>query len=185
MSTRCLTALGATAVLIAVLVASSRTDAARRHREPAATPASPATPAEKRDRLVAAPGTPFHGKAYWQAAAQCGGIYFKIGTIYADGAAKAKVKPDPTAYTQLSSSANTANRAATAFFESAERFLIADRRLSRDEAVMTYDALSTAAGDRAKSLEVAVQAAKPCGDLYHACRAAFPQVCNDGTVLTN
>jgi len=185
MSPRCIAAFGTSVVLIAILGASSETDAARRRREPAATPAGPTTPTDKRDRVVAAPGTPFHGKAYWQAAAQCGGIYFKIGTIYSDGAAKAKVKPDPTAFTQLSASAATANRAATAFFEAAERILIADRKLGRDEAVLTYDALSTAAGDRAKTLEAAVQATKPCPDLYHACRAAFPQVCNDATVLTN
>ncbi len=184
MSTRSLTALGATLALIAVLFAS-QTDAARRHREPVATPAGPASPADKRDRVVAAPGTPFHGKAYWQAAAQCGGIYFKIRTVYSDEAAKAKVKPDLPAYERLSKSADTASQAATAFFEAAERFLIADRKVTRDDAVITYDPTSSAAGDRAKNLEAAVQATKPCPDLYHACRAAYPQVCNDGTVLTN
>ena len=97
--------------------------------------------------MVAAPGTPFHGKAYWQATAQCGGIYFKLGTVYSDAAIRAKVvKPDPAAYAQLTKEADGASRTATAFFEAAERFLVADRKLARDEAVMTYDVV--ASGER-------------------------------------
>src|SRR4051812_28195740 len=61
--------------------------------------ATAAPPVDKRDRAVAASGTPFNGKAYWQATAQCGGIYFKLGTVYSDAAVRAKVtKPDPAAY---------------------------------------------------------------------------------------
>jgi hypothetical protein len=146
--------------------------------------AAPVQPGDKRDRTVAAPGTPFTGKAYWQAAAQCGGIYFKLGTIYSDGAIKAKVvKPDPAAYAQLSKNADTASRTATAFFEAAEHFLIADRRLARSEAVMTYDSVATVAGERVKTLETGAQASKPCPELYQTCRAAFPQMCNDTQIL--
>ncbi len=95
------------------------------------------------------------------------------------------VKPDPAAYAQLTKEADGASKTATAFFEAAERFLIADRKLARDEAVMTYDAVATTDGDRLKTVEAAVQAAKPCPELYKTCRGAFPQVCNDTAALTN
>jgi hypothetical protein len=156
---------------------------AQRKREKAA---APAPSGDKRDRVVAAPGTPFHGKAYWQAAAQCGGAYFKIGALYSDSAIQAKVvKPDPAAHARLSASANTASRAATVFFEAAERFLIADRKMARDEAVMTYDAAATASGDGVKSLDAGMQVTKGCPELNQGCRTAFPQVCNDAQVLMN
>jgi hypothetical protein len=168
--------------LIILTLLATAADAARRQREQAA----PVQPGDKRDRTVAAPGTPFNGKAYWQAAAQCGGIYFKLGTIYSDSAIKAKVvKPDPTAYAQLSKSADTASRTATAFFEAAEHFLIADRKLARSEAVLTYDSAATAAGERIKTLDAGAQALKPCPELYQACRAAHPQMCNDTAILTH
>jgi hypothetical protein len=146
----------------------------------------PATPADKRDRVVSAPGTAFNGKAWWQAAATCGGIYFKLGTVYSDAAIRAKVvKPDPAAYASLTKDADGASKTATAFFDAAERFLIADRKLARDEAVMTYDVVASANGDRVKTIDAAVQAAKPCPDLYKTCRGAFPQLCNDTAALTN
>jgi hypothetical protein len=170
------------AILIIALTVSAAAETRRSKKQ---EPAPPPTPADKRDRAVNAPGTPFHGKAYWQAAAQCGGIYFKLGTVYSDAAIKAKVvKPDPAAYAQLTKEANGASKTATAFFDAAERFLIADRKLARDEAVMTYDIIATANGDRLKTADAAVQAAKPCPELYKACRGAFPQVCNDAA-LTN
>ena len=50
---------------------------------------------------------------------------------------------------------------------------------------MTYDPVATASGDRVKTVEAAVQAAKPCPELYKACRGAFPQFCNDTAALTN
>jgi len=147
---------------------------------------SPPASVDKRDRAVSAPGSVFNGRAYWQAAATCGGIYFKLGTIYSDAAVRAKVvKPDPAAYASLSQEANGASRAATMFFEAAERFLISDRKLARDEAVITYDAVASANGDRVKTVEAGVQAAKPCPELYNICRGAFPQTCNDNTALTN
>jgi hypothetical protein len=175
-------ALVAISLIALASVAQAQTKSRAKTREQPAA----ATPADKRDRVVAAPGTPFHGKAYWQATAQCGGIYFKLGTVYSDSAIRAKVvKPDPAAYVQFTKDANGASRSATVFFDAAERFLIADRKLARDEAVMTYDAVSSNAGDRLKTIDAANEAAKPCPDLYTACRAAFPQVCNDAAALTH
>ena len=50
---------------------------------------------------------------------------------------------------------------------------------------MTYDPVANSAGDRLKSIEAALQAAKPCPELYQACRGAYPQICNDTAALTN
>jgi len=148
--------------------------------------APPTAPADKRDRVVSAPGTAFNGKAWWQAAATCGGIYFKLGTVYSDAAIRAKVvKPDPAAYASLTKDADGASKTATAFFEAAERFLVADRKLARDEAVMAYDAVASANGDRLKTIDAAAQAARPCAELYSTCRSAFPRVCDDTAALTN
>ena len=173
-------AVATTTIFLALLTITHA--APRRQQQQTA----PVQPGDRRDRTVVAPGTPFHGKAYWQAAAQCGGVYFKLGTIYSENAIKAKVvKPDPAAYANLSKTANTTARTATAFFEAAEHFLIADRKVARDEAVLTYDAAATAAGERVKSLETGAAAAKPCPELYQTCRAAHPQMCNDWDALTN
>jgi hypothetical protein len=173
------------ALAAAILVLASITaQAAPRPKkgEPAPAP----TPGDKRDRVVTAPGTPFHGRAYWQAAAQCGGIYFKLNSVYSDAAIAAKViKPDPAAYTRLSKEAETASMAATRFFEASEHFLVADRKLARDDAILTYDAVSNSAGERLKTIDAAVQAAKPCPEFYKACRSAHPQMCNDASALMN
>lgn len=178
--------LALAAIVLIALSSLASAQSGRRSKKTQEPQAAPATPADKRDRVVAAPGTPFHGKSYWQAAAQCGGTYFKLGGIYSDAAIKAKlVKPDPAAYTQSTKDADAARRAATTFFEVAERFLIADRKVTRDDAVMIYDGLSSSTGDRLKALESANQAAKPCPDLYKTCRASFPQVCSDASALTN
>ena len=92
---------------------------------------------------MTAPGTPFNGRAFWQAAAQCGGIYFRLNTLYSDAAISAKViKPDPAAYTRLSKEADGASANATTFFDVSERFLVADRKLAREDAVMTYDTVA-------------------------------------------
>ncbi|MEJ0076431.1 MAG: hypothetical protein WDO17_13445 [Alphaproteobacteria bacterium] len=171
-----------TIATILLLALSSVADAAQsKRRTKKQEEAAPApTPVDKRDRVVAAPGTPFNGRAYWQAAAQCGGLYFKLGAIHSDGAIRAKViKPDPTAYAALTKDADTANRSATVFFEAAERFLIADRKLNREEAVVAYDPVANASGERVKTLEAVATAAKPCPDLYQACHGAFPQVCTE------
>lgn len=162
--------------LSSVADAQSKKRGKKQQKQEDAAPA--AAPVDRRDRLVAAPGTPFNGRAYWQAAAQCGGTYFKLGTLHSEAAVRAKVvRPDPAAFTSLSKDARAANRSATAFFEAAERFLIADRKLSREDAVLTYDAVAGASGDRMKTVDAAVQFVKPCPELYVACHGAYPQVC--------
>ena len=62
---------------------------------------------------------------------------------------------------------------------------MADRKVTREDAVMTYDNVAYAAGERFKSVDSALQATKPCADLYKVCRGAFPQVCNDTSALVN
>jgi hypothetical protein len=169
---------------IAVILPSATEAAPRPKKQDQAAPAP--TPGDKRDRVVTAPGTLFHGRAYWQAAAQCGGIYFKLNTAYSEAAISAKViKPDPAAFTKLSKEAEEASVTATVFFDASERFLIADRKLARDEAVQTFDPVANAAGERLKSIDAALQAAKPCTDFYKTCRGAHPQVCSDPGALTN
>ena len=107
----------ATIVLLALSSAADAQSKRRSKKQVEAPP--PSTPVDKRDRLVNAPGTPFTGRAYWQAAAQCGGIYFKLGTLHSDAAV------------------------------------------------------------RAKTVEAAAAAAKPCPELYQTCHGAFPQVCSE------
>ncbi len=173
--------------LIALTLAAtlSTADAARRLKKQDDAAPAPA-PGDKRDRVVTAPGTPFNGRAFWQAAAQCGGIYFRLNTLYSDAAISAKViKPDPVAFTKLSKEADGASASATTFYDVSERFLVTDRKMTREDAVMTYDTVAYTAGDRFKSVEAALQAAKPCPELYKVCRGAFPQVCNDTSALTN
>jgi hypothetical protein len=169
---------------ILLLALSSFADAQQSKRRGKKQPkqqeqAAPApAPVDRRDRLVSAPGTPFNGRAYWQVAAQCGGTYFKLGTLHSEAAVRAKVvRPDPAAFASLTKDMGVANRSATAFFEAAERFLIADRKLSREEAILTYDSIAGASGDRVKTVDAAAQAARPCPELYLACHGAYPQVC--------
>ena len=177
--------LAVTLIALAVAATLSSADAARRLKKQDDAAPAPA-PGDKRDRVVTAPGTPFNGRAFWQAAAQCGGIYFRLNTLYSDAAISAKViKPDPAAYTRLSREADGASASATTFYDVSERFLVADRKMTREDAVMTYDNVAYTAGDRFKSVEAALQAAKPCPELYKVCRGAFPQVCNDTSALTN
>ena len=174
-----------TLIALAIAATLSTADSARRIKKQEDAAPAP-TPGDKRDRVVTAPGTPFNGRAFWQAAAQCGGIYFRLNTLYSDAAISAKViKPDPAAFTKLSRDADGASVNATAFFDVSERFLVADRKVTREDAVMTYDNVAHSAGDRFKSVEAALQAAKPCAELYKVCRGAFPQVCNDSSALVN
>ena len=177
----------AIAVIVSLaLPAVAAAERARRGKRQEQTAAPPTTPADKRDRTVNGSGSPFNGRAWWQAAAQCGGIYFKLGTLNSEAAIRAKVvKPDPTAYASLSKEADQASKIATAYFVVAERVLIADRKLTRDEAVLIYDPVANANGDRVKTVDAAAQAAKACPELYKSCRAAYPQVCNDTSMLAN
>lgn len=172
---------GAIALAVSLLLASAA-DAQRSHRREREK-APPPTPPDKRDRLVAVPGTPFNGRPYWQAMAQCGGIYFKLNTLYSTAAIQAKVvKPDAAANAAFTKKADAARRTATAFFDAAEKFLIADRGMAREDAIMTYDARGTEEGDRYKTADAAEQATKPCPALYQACRAADPKICSDPAV---
>ena len=175
------------AILLIALSSVAAAERTRRGKKQEQQPTTaPAAPVDKRDRAVNAPGSPFNGRAYWQAAAQCGGVYFKLSTLNSEAAIRAKViKPDPAAYASFTKDADQASRSATAFFVVAERVLISDRKLTRDEAVIVYDPVASASGDRVKTTDAALQAAKPCPELYKVCRAAYPQVCNDSAMLTN
>jgi hypothetical protein len=168
----------ATILLIALSSAADAQSKRRGKKQEEAAP--PPAPVDKRDRAINVPGTSFNGRAYWQATAQCGGLYFKIGTLQSDAAVRAKViKPDPAAYASLTRDANAANRSATAFFEAAERFLVADRKLSREEAVIVYDPVASASGERVKTIDAAATAARSCPELYLICHGAYPQVCSE------
>ncbi len=48
---------------------------------------------DRRDTLVPAP-SPFQGRPYWLALAQCGGIYFKLNVLYTDVAVHARAVND-------------------------------------------------------------------------------------------
>src|SRR5262245_45614095 len=105
--------------LAALVLTAADQSARKRERAPAEAAPPPAAPPDKRDRLVAAPGTPFNGRPYWQALAQCGGIYFKLNSLYSSAAIQAKVvKPDPAANAQFTKKSDAARRTATAFFRS-------------------------------------------------------------------
>lgn len=141
--------------------------------------AAPAVPIDKRDSVVTAPG-PFNGKPYWLALAQCGGIYFKLNVLYTDAAVHARVvKPDPHANAEFTKKLTEAINIATTYFDSAEHFLMGQRNIERAEAVLTYDGQSRAAGERLKTIEGALAAAKDCPALYHACQEAFSKQCGE------
>ncbi len=169
-------------VVIASLLAGAADAQSRRKREQQERP-PPAPPPDRRDRVVSAPGTPFNGKPYWQSLAQCGGIYFKLNNLYALAAIQAKVvKPDPAANAQFLKKSDAARRTATRFFEAAERFLVADRGIAREDAIITYDVRATEEGDRHKTVDAAEQATKPCPALYQVCRDAFAKICSEAAV---
>jgi hypothetical protein len=155
----------------------------KREREPKEVERpAPATPADKRDSVVAAPGA-FSGRAYWLALAQCGGIYFKLNVLYTDVAVHARaVKPDPKINNEYTKKLNDAIRIATAYFDGAERYLMVDRGIERLDAVLIYDPQSRASGDRVKTIDAALAAAKVCPPLYQACREANPKACSETLV---
>jgi len=139
--------------------------------------AAPPVSIDKRDSIVAAAG-PYSGRPYWLALAQCGGIYFKLNTLYTDAAVRARVvKPDPHANAEYTKKLNEAIGIATSYFDAAENFLRIDRGIDRDDAILTYDGQSRAAGDRLKTIESALGASKACPGLYLACQAAYPKIC--------
>jgi hypothetical protein len=177
---------GAFALLLALLCvffATSSADAQTRRRQ-AREPKQVETPipaptVDKRDSAIAVPG-PYTGRPYWIGLAQCGGIYFKLNTLYADIAAHARaVKPDPRLTTEYTKKLNDAIKTATAYFSGAEHFLMTDRGLERVDAVLIYDEQSRAAGNRVKTIDGALNAAKTCPALYQACQEAFPKACSE------
>jgi hypothetical protein len=173
------------ALLAVTLVFATAADAQSKRKRERERP-QPTAPADKRDRVVAAPGTPFNGRPYWHAMAQCGGIYFKLNNLYALAAIQAKVvKPDPAANARFNRKSDVARRTATAFFEAAEQFLMADRGMTREDAVITFDARANDEGERHKTIEAAEQATKPCPALYQACRDAFAKICSAPTATVS
>jgi hypothetical protein len=175
--------LTGTAMMLAfAFVAAASTAALARTQRPPPSkpePAPAATPVDRRDDLVSGSGT-FNGRPYWQALAQCGGIYFKLNVLYTEVAVRARVvKPDPKANAEYTKELNDAIKTATRYFESAERFLIADRGMERADAVLTYDAQSRSASERLKTIDAGLAAAKPCPALYQACRELYPKRCTE------
>lgn len=172
----------AVALAFIIIAATAQAQTTRQKREQhhaAPEPAIPAVPIDKRDSVVAAPGA-FNGRPYWLGLAQCGGIYFKLNVLYTDAAVHARVvKPDPKANSEYTRKLNEAIKTATTYFNGAEHFLMTDRGLERADAVLTYDGQSRAAGERVKTIEAALAAAKVCPALYQACREAFAKQCSE------
>lgn len=176
-----------------VLVAATSAQSQTRHRHeherdrPPKEVEHPAPPpsVDKRDSVVAAAGA-FNGRPYWLALAQCGGIYFKLNELYTEIAVQARaVKPDPKINAEYTRKLNEAISDATAFFNSADHFLAADRGLERTDAILIYDEQSRAAGERVKSIAEALAAAKACPVLYQACQQVYPKACGDPLVPTS
>jgi hypothetical protein len=173
------------AFFIAAAGAQAQTLRQKYDQRRAAEPAAPAIPVDKRDTLVTAPGA-FNGRAYWLALAECGGIYFKLNVLYTDAAVRARVvKPDPKANAEYTKKLTEAIRTATTYFNGAEHFLMTDRAIERADAILTYDGPSRAAGDRIKTIEAGIAAAKACPALYRICRDAYPKLCSDPLLSTN
>jgi len=176
-------------VVLALALATTTLHAQARHKQreqrKPAEPAAPAVPIDKRDSIVAAPG-PFGGHPYWLALAECGGIYFKLNLLYTDIAVRARVvKPDPRINAEYTKKLTEAIKTATIFFNGAEHFLMTDRGLERADAVLTYDSPSRAAGDRLKTIDAALAAAKSCPALYQACSEAFSKQCGEALQPAN
>jgi hypothetical protein len=170
------------AFLVISLVAASGAEAQTRHRqqrEPKEVEHPiPSAPVDKRDSVVAGQGA-YAGRPYWAALAQCGGIYFKLNTLYSDIAVHARaVKPDPKINAEYTKKLNDAIKTATVYFSGAEHLLMTDRGLERVDAVLIYDEQSLAAGDRVKTIDTALNATKTCPLLYQACRQAYPKACS-------
>ncbi len=172
-------------VLFAVaFIAATNAFGQTRHRRAPAEEEAPPPPfaGDKRDAMVPAPGA-FSGRPYWVALAECGGTYFKLNALYTDAAVHARVvNPDPHANAEYTRKLNEAIRIATTYFDAAERFLAADRGLDRNNAVLTYDGQSRAAGDRIKTIEAGLAAAKACPTLYQVCEQTYPKACSEKLV---
>ena len=175
-------------LLAAALVAAASANAQTRHRREPRETDKPAPPpplsVDKRDSLVQAPGA-FTGRPYWLALAQCGGLYFKLNTLYAADAVQARVvKPDPRATADYTRKLTEAIKTASVYFNGAERMLMTDRGIERSDAVLVYNGQSAAAGDRVKTIDAALAATNVCPALYQACQEAFPKACNETVAPT-
>jgi hypothetical protein len=173
---------GAVVTVLALALAVTSLQAQSRYKREPRKPPEPAAPAvstDKRDSLVAAAGS-FSGRPYWLALAECGGIYFKLSSLYTDIAVRARVvKPDPHINSEYTKKLTEAIRTATTFYNGSERFLMTDRGLDRSEAVLTYDSPSRAAADRIKAIDAGETAVQACPALYQACRQAFSKQCTE------
>ncbi len=167
-------------VVVASIAAAQTKRQKRQQRTP--EPAVPAASVDARDAVVAALG-PFNGRPYWLALAQCGGVYFKLNTLYTDVAVHARVvKPNPTTNAEFTRKLNEAIKTATTFLDGAEHFLMTNRGVERADAVLTYEGQMRAAGDRLKTIEAALAAAKACPTLYQTCRDAHPKECGESLI---
>jgi hypothetical protein len=165
-------------VAIALVVATSANAVRFRRHVPRQTERPPPVSVDKRDSVVAAPGS-FVGRPYWLGLAQCGGIYFKLNVLYTDAAVHARVvKPDDHVNAADTKRLNEAINIATTYFDAAENFLRTDRELGRDDAILTYDPQSEEAGDQIKTIDAGRAAAKDCPALYQACEAAYAKICS-------
>jgi hypothetical protein len=173
---------GKAALLALALAAATAAHAQSRRPQPRDAdrpPPAPAVPVDKRDSVVVLPGA-YNGRPYWLALAQCGGIYFQLNVFYADITAHARVvRPDPKAVAEYTVKLKDAIKTATAYFDGAEHFLMADRGIERADAVLTYDAQARAVGDRYKTVPAALAAVQACPALYQACQAAYPKACSE------
>jgi hypothetical protein len=161
-------------------VAAASAAAQTHHRRAPSEDELPPPPLAGDRRDTAVPAGAFSGRPYWLALAQCGGIYFKLNVLYTDAAVQARVvKPDPKAAADDTKKLNESIRTATTYFDAAEHFLMSDRTIERADAVLTYDGQSRASGDRLKTVDAAIAAAKPCLLLYRACQEAHPKQCNE------
>ncbi|MGH6673280.1 MAG: hypothetical protein ACRECE_12995 [Xanthobacteraceae bacterium] len=168
-------------MLIAIALLAATYAQAQRYRrhEPREVGRAPPVSVDKADRIVTSAG-PFNGRPYWLAMAQCGGLYFKLNSLYTDAAVRARViKPNPHANAEFTKKLNEAINIATSYFDAAENFLRTDRGLERDDAILTYDGQSRAAGERVKTIDAALAAAKICPALYRLCHAAYPKACSE------
>lgn len=164
-------------VLCAALLVASAADSALAQRRKSA-PTAPQS-GDRRDQVVTAPGTPWHGRPYWLAMAQCGGFYFRLGNLYAEEAMRVRAaKPDPAATAELNRRAETAGRSAATFLDVAERFLSTDRSLAQEAAIHAYDG-QVASAEKLKTVQAVLKAAESCPALHETCRTAVPKICGE------
>ena len=179
------TVIRAALLVIALAARDRRSGANPFHREPKDAHPAPAASVDKHDAIVTGAG-PYNGRPYWLALAQCGGIYFKLNTLYTDIAVHARVvKPDPRVNEEFTKKLTDAIRTATTFFDGADHFLMNDRGIERIDAVLVYDDHSRAAGDRVNTIDEGLNAAKACPALYQACQLSYPKACDETLTPTS